>query len=297
MKSKLRRSVLTGALGMGVAMTTVGQTRGGFREVVKVAGLRAEDVWTDGQALKLVHAVTQNDVSAIESLVKAGVPVDVRGKADWTPLAWGTSIGSLEAMEALLKLGANPNHRTQEKTIKDRPIVMLIAEFPDPSSRLKVLLAHGLNASTREGISTLNPTPGEGDSLLMRVVMCRKCVEMLVEQGADINIEFSGGSVLDRAALFGEFSTLEYLLEKGGSVNLTRVAHTLQSVNHGGVAKTFNNPNPPTEAYRVKLLRMLHAKGAKVYPSTMNPGTPAELLSPASENPYVKPIRKPGDPA
>jgi ankyrin repeat protein len=232
-----------------------------------VFGMKPEDVWGDAKALQLVHAAVRGDATQVETLVKGGVPVDVKGKNDWTPLAWVTVVGNLAGMRKLLEHGADANSRViGDKVGTLNPLVMMVAQRHD-AVRLELLLKHGLNPNSRWGWR--KESGYEGSSLLMESVMSKRCVELLVEHGADVNFktEIGGVTALVDAITVGQLDVASYLLERGATANLDRAANNLQN--------RFLSDEPK----RIALLKVLKAKGAKILPSKMYPNTPIELLS------------------
>lgn len=202
----------------------------------------------------------------MQSVVKAGVPVDVPGRFNWTPLAWVTVMGNLAGMKKLLELGANPNHMVDdEKSGSSNPLVMMIAQRRDPQ-RLQLLLEYGLDPNARWGSGKKHPF--KGDSLLMESIMSKRCVERLVERGADVNMvmEIGRGTALVRAIDLGQLQIAEYLLKHGATVELDLAADALQ-----------NRLLSDTD-YRLKILKMLKERGARIFPSKMYPDTRDELL-------------------
>jgi uncharacterized protein len=236
----------------------------------KVFGRSVQDVWGDDNAILFVQAAANGDRKQMDALIKSGVNVDVKGKNDWTPLAWVTVLGNLDGMRKLLELGANPNHRFIDgPTGTVNPLVMAISQKRH-CDRLEILLNRGLNPNSRWGFSKEDGY--EGRSLLMESVMSKPCVELLVKHGADVNftLEIGRGTALIRAANLGQLEVAEFLLNHGANVDLDMAAISLQ------------NGLVSDEAHRVKLLRMLKERGAKIPPSQMYPNTPKDLLTPGT---------------
>jgi ankyrin repeat protein len=265
-----RRSVVSLLTLVGVAGVVGTQNEiHAMTKKTKVFGRTVEEIWDDPMAAQMVNAASAGEAHKTEVFVKNGVNVDALGRNDWTPLAWVTVLGNLDGMRKLLELGANPNRRViGEKTGTSNPLVMAISQKLH-CDRLALLLKHGLEPNSRWASPPTSQLKVDGYSLLMESVMSKPCVELLVKHGADVNLtmEIGNRTALEVAANLGQLDVMEYLLTQGANVELDRAAKSLQ------------NGLMSDELRRVKLLRMLKERGAKILPSRMYPNTPVELLS------------------
>lgn len=273
-KHPMKRRLLQTLAGLGLFGLLI--SSGGCE--VKVGNLKAEAVFSDPSIAALARAAARGDVSEVNRLIESGVPVDGLGKENWTPLYWAMLANSPSGMEALLKHKANPNHRIQDPQSLGGgfPIVLMLARF-DRAPLLELLLKYGANPNTRRPVRVdRQPVrPYEGNSLLIEAAIENQLenVKVLVKYGADVNLRPQWGNVAtEKAAGLGRFEIAEYLLEHGATVHLDTVAHALQN----------RAWDPRVHPRRIKLLEMLHARGAKIYFNPDNPDTPAHLLSPGT---------------
>jgi ankyrin repeat protein len=270
----IRRQLLQAVAGLGLFGLLI--STGGCE--VKVGNLKAEAIFSDASVAALARAAARGDVSEVNRLIESGVPVDGLGKENWTPLYWAMLANSPSGMEALLKHKANPNHRIQDPQSLGGgfPIVLMLARV-DRAPLLELLLKYGANPNTRYPVRVDRKPlfPYEGDSLLIDAAIENQLdnVKVLVKYGADVNLRPQVGDVAtEKAAGLGRFEIAEYLLEHGATMHLDTVAHALQN----------RAWDPRAHPQRIKLLEMLHARGAKIYFNPDNPDTPAHLLSPGT---------------
>lgn len=243
---------------------------------------RVEDYFDDAGVRALADAAARGKVDEVDRLIASGVPVDGLGRDRWTPLAWALDNLNRKGVKALLRHGADPNHRIRELGfVSDMPVVMLIAGVRIPEL-LEAMLEAGACPNARYGVPAGEGDPAEypyeGESLLIKSLIDPVLVRVLLEHSADVNPCVHGrGMTLahtaaERAADTGNFDALELLLASGANERLDAVAARLQT-------RTWS---PSAEPRRVELLRELKKRGAKVHPSETNPQTPKELLSPGN---------------
>jgi uncharacterized protein len=69
---------------------------------------KAEDFFTDPGVVSLCRAIEAADIAEIDRLVKSGVNVNAKGRANMTPLLWAFPMGE-NVFKKMLELGADPN--------------------------------------------------------------------------------------------------------------------------------------------------------------------------------------------
>ncbi|MFA9441675.1 ankyrin repeat domain-containing protein [Uliginosibacterium sp. sgz301328] len=240
----------------------------------------------------------------MDQLIRSGVPVDGLGDKLATPLLFALLANNPVGVEALLKRGADPNHRIDgQGLVGGFPIILYLAGTERGNALLELMLKYGANPDTRYPPS-LNDAPEkryEGDSLLIRSVMSLQDVKTIVKYGADINWQphdesttsTGGAPAVVEAAGLGQFAVVEYLVEHGAR-DLDAVAHTLQ-------ARAWTEQSL---SRRLKILAMVRARGGKIYsgykPVLRNEitlyqpnGTPADWISPGFYRPEANASEKP----
>lgn len=264
-----------------ITLLSCGAVASGGEGPIRVAGRTAQEMFSDPRVAALADAAATGRIDEVERLVTAGVAVDALGYEDATPLTFAmlaNGPNSTQGMEALLKLGANPNHRKADaRYVGGWPIVLFLSRAENPAL-LEVMLKYGANPDTREPVelASAREFPYEGDSLLIKSVMRPGNVRALLRHDVDVNLRpqerpsaMGGRTAADMAASLGQFEVVELLLAQG--------ANAFNDIGHALQARRWS---PDVEPRRVAILRQLHAKGGKIYASRLNPQTPAELISP-----------------
>lgn len=276
-------------------------------------GMTAKQWFPDDRLAALAEAAAQGQVAEVERLLCEGVPVDGLGVEKYTPLTFALTTSvlpsdgrNIRGVEALLKHGADPNHRIDApRAAGGVPIILLIARRSTAAPLLEAMLRHGCNPNTRQPVDLkyAKEYPYEGASLLFLSVSDLESVKLLVKYGADVNLrpypkdEIAQLTPAESAAVLGQFDTAEYLVIHGAK-DLDGVADTLQSLRY------------PIRLHqrRLELLKLLKERGVKIY-SAYKPiksnktevyppnDTPKEWLSPGYYKPKLsfddKPIEIP----
>ena len=268
---------------------------------VKVANKSAKEMFPEPQVAALADAAANGNVGEVDRLIKTGVHVDGLGYQHTTPLTFAMLAPNLNGMEALLKNGANPNHRMDDPVVFGGLPIILFLPRSNHAPLMELMLKYGANPNTRQPVkkALAKEFPYEGDSLLILSVMSLDNVKVLIKYGADVNLRpqtapngHGGATAATVAAGLGQLDVLDFLLEHGTTVDLDNIADALQGRNWAPAAK----------AHRIKLLERIHAMGAKIY-SAYKPmkstkveayaaqDTPQNLLSPG----YYEPKPYKGD--
>src|SRR5712691_7664515 len=117
-------------------------------------------------------AIRENDLARLKSITASGADVNLRDARGSTPLMHAAAIGSLEAMQLLLKAGADVNAKNGLDT------TALIWGASDPAKvRLLVDAGAGVNARSKIGRTPLVIAAGSPGSI--------ESVRLLLSKGAD----------------------------------------------------------------------------------------------------------------
>jgi ankyrin repeat protein len=86
--------------------------QGGYNELARI--LRSEEAERDGlEEIALLEACEQSNLDAVTDLILAGA--DVNYRCGWTPLMVAASKGSIDIVDMLLKVGADPDRGASEE--------------------------------------------------------------------------------------------------------------------------------------------------------------------------------------
>ena len=159
-----------------------------------------------------------------------------------------------ELIKTLLEHGADPNARIKKGTTltsmlhpSDRPMLalpgatpFLLAAAAGDASIMKVLLAKGADPKlgTNDGVSPLMAAAGYGrrdEYTKQQEKESLEAVQLMVELGADVNAaNKEGRTALQGAAFGGADSIIQYLVEKGGRLDMkNRWGETALSIAEG----------------------------------------------------------------
>lgn len=181
-----------------------------------------------GDGLSAAQKMFDGDLNGMEQVIKEK-KLDLNKleeETGYTLLMYASIIENLNAMEDLLKLGADPN------------IIV-------PNEGLESPLNHAVALNNYEMLQLLfkykaNPNPALGRSPLTVAMSIggkenteRKMIDYLLQNGASINnISYNGSNILEDAAR-DDLDLASYFLEKGGQpvipgTNLCPMAHYIQ---------------------------------------------------------------------
>ncbi len=152
-------------------------------------------------------AIRNNDLARLESLIAGGADVNTRDRHAETPLMYAAYVGSLDAMELLLKDGASVDAQSQSGA------TALIWAANDPA-KVRLLVGHGANVNLA--------TKRRRTALLVAAMSdpSAETVKLLVEKGADLKaVDFLKTTPLRAATLGNDTETIRMLIEAGVDVN------------------------------------------------------------------------------
>jgi len=213
-------------------------------EAMNHNGRTISGTFPDPKAATLVRAAEDANVNRMRTLVQEGADVNYAGKNGVTPLVWVMADRDYGGVEALLKLGANPN---QKMTNHNSP--MWLAAGRDDLKMLKLMLQYHGDPNII----------GAGQITALEIAVRQFLIpniDLLVRSGANINYADNvGQSAATWAAALGHFDIVVHLLELGYSHNLQDLAGWVEA----------RKVNPEEQPNKDRVIAMLRARGVQ-YP-------------------------------
>ncbi|KAI1427692.1 hypothetical protein F5Y12DRAFT_736486 [Xylaria sp. FL1777] len=154
-----------------------------------------------------LHAsIAADDLELVSTILEQNsIPIDSETYGGWTPLHVAVINGKLDALALLLAYGADPN-RVSPRT-GHRPMHMSIVQRYADAAYLLVQGGADVNATNVEGYTPLHLCVAAGDNT--------ECLEVLLENAADVNAVGPHGSVLKMAVSSGAEKSVSILLSAG----------------------------------------------------------------------------------
>lgn len=185
------------------------------------------------------------------------------GRDGGTPmLAWPIYRGNPEGLRAMLEAGADPNirkaYQTRDRGIRYNANAMVWAAEQEDPIYLNLLLDHGGDPNTRNA---------NNEALLFHAFIKQnkwRNVQVLVERGADVNVQASPGStIVSKYAGRGGFMMTHWLLENGAdpSVDFSFDTPVHKADSHAIEAIFWHPGNPDDPNWQVACQRWLLARG------------------------------------
>ena len=222
---------------------------------------RVGKIFTDHRVAAVVAAACTGNVGTVESQIRDGVDPNSRGAEGTTPLMWVILCENADGVDALLKLGANPNYHSPRlpgnmmhggdipPTGGDSP-VFLAADTNNPAV-LNAVLRHGGDPNDEEVGSN-------------RTALCRAFERgaryghwanyyALLRAGADINREYGHKTIANCAIDAGRFDKVAELLNDGYNLKLDELVRAVK-------ARILVPPDPQI-AWQQKVTEMLKQRG------------------------------------
>ncbi len=208
------------------------------------------DIFGTGTVRDLARAAAAGKAEDVVRAVRAGANPNAKGKEGLTPLMWVIFANNAAGVTALIQAGANPNLPTRANNNgfewDEYPVVT--AAQTGKAAVLKALLVGGGDPESRSHNTTA----------LHAAASCLDCVRLLVERGANVNrriLEQGRFNVATAAVASGRLDVVVYLLERGFSIDLDKLAWNVQDI--GGP----DNKDPLKE----KIVAMIRAKGVEPF--------------------------------
>jgi len=185
-------------------------------------------------AESIVVAVELGKIEAVKQHLNDGTEVNAKGETGRTPLHWAAIEGHKEIAELLIAKGADVNTKTNDgKT----PLDEAINPFYNNTEIANLLHKHG----GKHG--TIHSAVGGGDVEAVKEFLAagadvkdkrgftplhwasiagyKETVELLIDNGADVNaMRGGGGAPLSYAASWGHKEIVELLIANGAEVNV-----------------------------------------------------------------------------
>ena len=172
----------------------------------------------DPGAQALAVAAELGDAAEVRRLMKdQGVNPDKHFSPEGMPLvAWPIYTKNPAGLKAMLENGADPNAAKNyplppDRTPRNYDNSLVLAVKEDDSIYLNLLLDHGGNPDTRNV---------NNESLLFQAYIWQnqwQNVQLLVERGADVNVDKASYPIVSSYAISGAFKNVYWLLEHGAN--------------------------------------------------------------------------------
>lgn len=224
-----------------------------------------ERAFPDPRAQALAIAAEQGDAAEVRRLMQdEGIDPDTvfGGHDGGMPLlAWPIYAKSPAGLRAMLEAGADPNAKKRSPSTRGERYhanaMVWAAENEDPEY-LRLLLEHGGDPDTRNG---------NDEALLFHAFIKQnqwRNVQLLVERGADLNIEASPAStILATYASMGGFMMSHWLLEHGADPTLDYAySKPVKRPDSHAIEAIFWHPgNPADPSWQRKCQQWLLSQG------------------------------------
>jgi len=240
----------------------------------------------DYGATPMSEAAVTGNIGVLERLLVAGADPDSANADGQTALMVVARAANVAAAELLLAAGARIDAREQRK---GQTALMWAAAQSQPAM-MEALIAHGANVDARSSVYewerrvTAEPrmknVPAGGFTPLLYAARqgCAACARLLVDNGAEIDLENPDGiAPLLMALLNAHFDTAKYLLDSGANANKwdawgrtpLYAAVDYHTIPHGG------RPDRPSldDTANLDMIALLLAAGA-------NPNAQLKLFPP-----------------
>lgn len=172
---------------------------------------------------------------------------------DGESLYHATELGHHEGLRMLLDHGADP---------KGTNALLRAMDFHDTTA-VQMLLDHGAEVDEYDGTHIGGEAPWVVPALhqAARRMAKQEMIDLLIENGADLNRRFEGATPYAYAKVFGNEVLARILEQQGADTTLSEVETLLAAAADGAPTTTFLNPADLPEAYRNIIRMILHLPG------------------------------------
>lgn len=161
----------------------------------------------DGET-PLIHAARQGHTSTAKYLIEHGANPALSSELGATALHHVAGIGHIELMELLISAGVDVNSQSESGT----PLIWAAGHGQQDALKLLLKNKADPNIETDDGITPLLSTVAAGSL---------PCLELLIQEGAKVNIIAGGATPLHIAADIGNTELIACLLKAGADPNIT----------------------------------------------------------------------------
>jgi len=189
--------------------------------------------------LSLHEAAAKGDIDQVKSLISKGANVNSKdyrlGMMGMTSLHYAAEHGHKDIVELLIAKGADINAKDQQG---DTPVIWAIAgRSPNSKEVVQLLTANGAQVSTIHiaaylgDVGKVRTALNQGTDVDAKWVHDatplhfavgggkREVIELLIDQGADLNVSADGLTPLHAAVMAGNTEAIKLLIDKGADVN------------------------------------------------------------------------------
>ncbi|WP_024618731.1 ankyrin repeat domain-containing protein [Pseudomonas kilonensis] len=214
---------------------------------LRLGGNTVSQVFGDAEVVALINAAMEGRAGDVSRLAAQGVKVDEVGSDGTTPLIWALNARNAKGVEALLKVGANPN-LVSEKLGGLSPMALLAGG--NSLELLELILRYGGDAKgtgLKRSMKPLDRAAREGRL---------QNVTLIVAAGADVNDHDEyGKSAAIAAAALANFEVVAWLLEHGYTYDLRKLAMYVE------VSQV--PPDSEAQLWKNTVIDMLKVRGVK----------------------------------
>jgi hypothetical protein len=207
---------------------------------------------------RLEAAVLADDAAAIGEAVHGGAAVNAVGPQLVTPLMIAVDLQKMNAVDALLRSGADPNAMALDR---QTPVTLAVERYraqPDGRRILVAVLDAGGDADARRP---------DGDPIIMQFVLDRAKagLGLMKSMGADLNIlDRAGRPLITQVAMSQDWDMVWALIELGAEFDYEGGKST-QPLSKA-LSLRFPSPDSPLYVYKLKIWQFLKDKGLPVQP-------------------------------
>jgi ankyrin repeat protein len=213
--------------------------------------MNASDYFTSGDQILFAKAAAKGDIASIESSLRKGMDVNVRGKEGMTPLLFALANQNLPGFECLLRHGANPNLQDE-----GGDSVISFAAIARDSAFLNLAIKTGGDPNI------VNPKTGQ--PAIFRCIEAFNLENLKVFIAAKANLDAQdrvGDTPMAHAANINQYDLVFTLLSAGADPLIeNRWGRTLMS----RLTKNHVNPNSEMYQWRSKVIELLNSKGIQI---------------------------------
>jgi len=190
----------------------------------------------------LIDAIQAKNLSLAEAILaineeKQFLMLNCRGPHNFTLLMYASRVGYTNIVRKLLDLGADPDLQNKSGCTALMICCSLFwdSEF-DPKNVIPILLEKGANVNLQDK---------SGETVLMKISgfgNCSELVEMLINHGADLNIENKNkNNALGLACYWGRENNLEAMLRSKKKIKKKYLKRAFLEASYGGYESMFDS--------------------------------------------------------